>query len=116
MNLKAWKTIEKHHMMEQGGAVLAGVSGGADSVALLHLLCSLRGPLGIRVYAAHINHMIRGAEALRDEQYVEKICREWGVELFVIRADVRREAAESGESLEEAGRRIRYDYFEKKSL
>lgn len=115
MNRKAMETIRRYRMLEKGNSVLTGVSGGADSVALLHFLCSLREQLGLKVFAAHINHRLRGADADRDEEYVRQICAQWGVELFTLRADVREQAARAGESLEEAGRKIRYRFFEQKA-
>jgi tRNA(Ile)-lysidine synthase len=99
-------------MLEAGDAVVAGVSGGADSMALLHLLCSLRPSLHLEIYAAHINHGLRGAEAQRDENFVRKCCTEWQVEVFVLKANVAEEAEKTGETVEEAGRRVRYAFFE----
>ena len=62
-------------------AVGIAVSGGADSVAMLHILCSLREALGVTVSAAHFNHRLRGAESDRDEAFVRKLCDDWGVPL-----------------------------------
>lgn len=111
MSLKALDTIAQYKMLDGFSRVLAGVSGGADSMAMLHLLCSLRGKTGLIIFAAHVNHGLRGEEALRDERYVTEICKKWGVPLFVLHADVRGEAKRSGESVEEAGRRVRYEFF-----
>lgn len=97
-----------------GKIVLAGVSGGADSMALLHWLCARR-ETGLSVYAAHVNHLLRGSEAMRDEETVRAFCRELGVELFVLREDVAARAKERGESIEEAGRAVRYAFFEQKA-
>lgn len=108
--MRATETVARFDMLREGDAVLAGVSGGADSMALLHFLCALRP--GVRVFAAHINHGLRGEEALRDENFVRSACEAWGVELFVQRADVRAQAEQTGETVEEAGRRVRYAFFE----
>lgn len=105
-------TIGCFDMLEANDAVVAGVSGGADSMALLHRLCALRQILKLTVYAAHINHGLRGAEAQQDEDYVRKCCGDWQVECFVLKADVASEAERTGETVEEAGRRVRYDFFE----
>ncbi len=70
---------------------------------------------GLCVYAAHINHGIRGEEAVRDENYVRQWCEQNGVELFVLHADVKAQAAERGETVEEAGRRVSYGFFEQKA-
>lgn len=109
--MKAAETIRRYRMLENTPAVLAAVSGGADSMALMHFLCALREKTGLRVCAAHVNHGLRGAEARRDEDFVRRVCLRWGVELFVKEADVRLEAEKSGLSVEEAGRRVRYAFF-----
>ena len=87
---------------------LLGLSGGADSVCLFHLLRSG----GYSFSAAHINHGIRGAEANRDEEFCRNLCRDNGVEFHLLRRDVPAIAKESGKSLEEAARDVRYSFFE----
>ena len=87
--------------------VLLGLSGGADSVTLLHLLLAD----GLSVAAAHLNHGIRGAEADRDEQFCRDLCVSLGVPLYVERADIPAVCRETGEGTEEAARRIRYAFF-----
>ena len=111
MSLDVMPAVRRYGLLAPGDEVLVGVSGGADSMALLHVLCSLRPSMGLAVYAAHVNHGLRGAQADRDEAYVRRICADWKVELFVCRADVRSEAARRGETVEEAGRRVRYAFF-----
>ena len=64
------ETMEQYHMLEPGDRVIAAVSGGADSVCLLALLCGLRGELGIQVRAVHVHHGLRGDEADRDAEFV----------------------------------------------
>ena len=113
MSLDVMPAVRRYGMLAPGDAVLAGVSGGADSMTLLHALCALRAPMKLRVFAAHVNHGLRGAEADGDEAYVRQMCAAWGVELFVCHADVRAEAARTGESEEEAGRRVRYAFFDR---
>lgn len=113
MSLKAPETIRRYGMLSGVRAVVAGVSGGADSMTLLHLLCSIRHEFGLKIYAAHVNHGLRGAQADRDEQFVRDACRGLNTELFTLRADVRAEAKKTGESEEEAGRRVRYAFFAK---
>ena len=94
--------------------ILTGFSGGADSVCLLFILKSLK-DAGMfpetDMIAAHLNHGIRGEEALRDERFVKDFCRENGIKLFTERADIPGIAQETGESEESAGRRVRYDFF-----
>ena len=95
--------------------ILLGLSGGADSSALLHLLCEWARGSGAKIYAAHINHGIRtedyGNEADRDEQFCRELCRSLGVELFVSRIDVPKMAADSGRSIEAEAREARYSFF-----
>lgn len=104
-------TINRYKMLDGIQAVLVGVSGGADSMSLLHYMCSLREKTGVKVYAAHVNHELRGAESDRDENYVKCWCGENSVELFLLHADVKSLASENGETVEEAGRRVRYGFF-----
>lgn len=111
MSLKASDTIRRYGMFDGVKAVVAGVSGGADSMTLLHFLCAVKNEFGITVFAAHVNHGLRGAEADRDEQFVKDACRRLGVELFTLHADVRAETGKTGESEEQAGRRVRYEFF-----
>ncbi len=88
--------------------VVVAVSGGADSVALLHVMHLLREEFGYRLIAAHLNHRLRGAESDRDEAFVRKLCRSLGVELEVGRA----EGLEAGMSnLEERAREQRYSFL-----
>ena len=96
-------------------SVLVALSGGADSSALLYLLCELRKERFFPLYAAHVNHNIRtenyGGEAERDELFCREICRSMGVELFVHSADVPAKATAEGKSLESAARDERYAFF-----
>lgn len=111
---KALETIEHYSMLKGVSAVLVGTSGGADSMSLLSFMLSISKTKNIKVYAAHVNHGLRGAEALRDENYVRQWCSQHEVELFVLHADVRKLAREHGRALEEEGRFVRYDFFKKK--
>lgn len=111
---KALETVKRYNMLDCK-AVIAGVSGGADSMALLKFLCSLREKTGIKVYAAHINHCLRGEEATRDENFVREWCRKNNVELFVLKKDVKALAAQNGQTVEEAGRSVRYGFFDEKA-
>lgn len=101
------------HLIEHGEGVIVGLSGGHDSVCLLHVLHSLSEALQIKLYAVHINHMLRGMEANADEQYAAELCRELGIPFSAIRVDVGAMAKERGVSLEEAGRDVRYREFYK---
>ncbi len=103
--------ITANKMIEPGDRIVVGVSGGADSVCLLHALRRLCRDKEAALIAVHVNHGIRGEEADRDEQYVEQLCNRWGVEFYRYGVNVRQLAAEQGLSEEEAGRKVRYEAF-----
>ena len=115
MRDKALAAIAEYNMIGQGDRVLAGCSGGADSVALLHFLCELRAQWGLELGALHFNHRLRGEESERDEAFVRGLCRQWQLPLTVERADVKEAAKQAGESTEQCGRRLRYDFFEREA-
>ncbi len=106
------ETVSKYGMLRPGEKVLLGVSGGCDSSALLHLMSFLSTQWGLGLEAAHVNHNLRGPESLRDERFVRSMCREYGVKLHVLNADVRAYAGEHRLGEEEAGRELRYQFFE----
>lgn len=98
------RTIARYDMLKPGQPVLAALSGGADSVALVRVLCALDYP--VRAY--HLNHCLRGAESERDEAFVHSLCTELGVPLTCERVDAADYARQTGESIETAARRLRY--------
>ena len=113
--LKFGETLNLYGMdalLRERGRVLLGLSGGADSSCLLVLLHRFCTENSVRLEAAHVNHMIRGEEADRDESFCRERCRELGVPLSVLRADVPALAAERGKTLEECARDVRYAYFD----
>jgi tRNA(Ile)-lysidine synthase len=103
--------IKQNELLEEGDRIAVGVSGGADSICLLHVLLSLVQEYSLRLVAVHINHGIRGEEAARDEKFVERFCTEHGIEYRSFYYDVKRLASEEGLSVEEAGRKVRYSAF-----
>lgn len=109
MKNKALQTIEKYEMLSDGDSVTVALSGGADSVALLHFLCAERQRWNIRLSACHINHQLRGEESLRDEGFVRQLCEKMEVPLTVFRENIADGAKSAGESVEQFGRRIRYE-------
>ena len=111
MKDKVLKTIEQYRMLQPGDRVAVGVSGGADSVALLALLCRLGETLPLRLTVCHINHNLRGEESLRDQRFVEELCRRLGVECRVRSVDAAALAQAQGCSVEEAARQARYAFF-----
>lgn len=96
--------------LQEGDAVVIGLSGGADSVCLTHLLLGWE---GISLYACHLNHSLRGEESERDAQFVRSFCEEWRIPCVVEKVCVRDLAVENGWTLEEAGREARYAFFER---
>jgi len=105
------ETIRRYQMLRGGDRVLVAVSGGPDSVGLLHLLGSFSDELGVELAVAHLNHQLRGEQADQDEAYVRRLCADWDLPCYVTCDDVTARAREEGLSLEEAGRCARYDYF-----
>ena len=109
---KIKRHIDEHHLLQKGDKVLIALSGGADSVVLLHVLNSLKEELDITLYAAHFNHGIRGEEADRDERFCKALCEKTDVCFFSFQADVPSIAKRYGESVELCGRKMRYDYLQ----
>lgn len=105
-------TIEKYNMLSKGDRVVCGVSGGADSVAMLRGLVDLRECFEFELCVAHLNHMLRGNEAERDADFVKKLCNELNVEFYYKAVDINALAKERGESVELAARNARYAFFE----
>lgn len=110
---KVTEAITRFNLLGGAKHVTVALSGGADSMALLGVLCELKDEYGIKkISAAHFNHEIRGEEALRDQKFVADYCKKNGVELFIGSADVPQFAKERGLSLELAARKLRYEFFE----
>jgi len=107
---KVKAAIERENLISEGAHVVVGVSGGADSVALLHILHHI----GYSLTAAHLNHSIRGAEADGDEAFVKAICKKLGIKCVIAKADVPALAKEKGISLEMAAREARHEFFRSK--
>lgn len=110
---KALSTIRQNDLLSQGMSVVVGLSGGADSVALLHILLSLKEELSFEtIVAVHVNHGLRGEESERDSRFVADLCQQWNVPLHTFCVDVTAFAKEQKIGLEEAGRILRYRLFE----
>ncbi len=105
--------IQQHKMLRAGDCLAVAVSGGADSVALLRLLLELRGALGVTLCVAHFNHQLRSAESDADEDFVTSLARRHGLALFPSRQDVAAVARQHRWNLEDAARRLRYEFFAK---
>lgn len=112
MKKKVIDFIKENSMIKSGDKVLVALSGGPDSVCLLHILSELKELLHIEVYAAHVNHCLRGESALKDEAYVEELCKNLNIKCFVKRVDINKISEEKNISTEMAGREERYKFFE----
>ena len=108
---KAKKAINEYKMLENVSTVVVGLSGGADSVCLLHVLYTLKDEYKLKLIASHVNHGIRGEEAENDALFSKNFAETLGVDFKLLQVDCVKEAQENGETTEEAGRRIRYEFF-----
>lgn len=104
---KIKRYIESWRMFGPGDKVIAGISGGADSICLFFILLELRTEFEFDIVAVHVNHGLRGESAGRDEAYVQKVCEKAKVKLLVFHEDVERYAKENKVTVEEAGRDVR---------
>ncbi len=107
---KVFSFIEEHHMLKANDRIVAGISGGADSVCLLFVLLEYRKRMPFSLAAVHVNHGIR-AEAEQDARYVEMLCRNYDIPFYPFTVDVRELAKREKCSEEEAGRNARYRAF-----
>ena len=111
--LQVRKTVQEHNMIEAGDTVILGLSGGPDSLCLLHVLKSMQRSLPFTLQALHVNHMMRGEQAKEDEQWLSDHCRQLGVPLMVTLCDVYGKAEAEGISPEEAGRKARHSALQR---
>jgi tRNA(Ile)-lysidine synthase len=104
--------ILKHNLFTKDATILVGVSGGPDSMALLHYLHSLKDEWNFRVVAISVDHQLRGEESLRDLRYVENVCKQWKVEFIGKSVDVPSWKKEKKQGTQVAARTLRYAIFE----
>ena len=92
---KHWERVDsflkKWEMVQEGDSILLGISGGADSVCLARYFLARREALSLKLYAVHINHMLRGEEAKRDEEFVQDFCHKWNLSLNVEYRNIKEE-------------------------
>lgn len=113
MTEKVSEYIAEENLIEKGDCVLAGVSGGADSVCLLYLLSELSEKMGFSLSVVHVEHGIRGEESRTDEAFVQKLCDKLEIPCRIFCVNAADFAAETGTGLEEAARVLRYECYEK---
>lgn len=109
--VKAW--IERHDLCGTGGYVLAACSGGPDSIALVHILNTVKAQYGFTLAVAHVDHMLRGRESEQDAEFVEGFCRQLALPLYQTQICVREFAGEEGLSTQEAARLLRFRFLRK---
>ncbi len=103
--------IAEHNLIARGDKVVVGVSGGPDSLTLLHILCALREELQIELHVAHLNHQLRGGDSDADAEFVARLAREWKLPRTIESRDVAAFAREQKLSIEEAARQARYAFL-----
>jgi tRNA(Ile)-lysidine synthase len=105
------RTLQQHGLVPLNGTLVVGVSGGADSLALLHILHSLRELLGCELHAATLDHGLRGEAGAADARFVVETCAAWGIAVTAGYTDVHAVAAENKLGIEAAARLARYDFL-----
>ncbi|MDD7517239.1 tRNA lysidine(34) synthetase TilS [Ruminococcus flavefaciens] len=115
MLAKVYDFIIKNNMLSENDMVVCGLSGGADSVALLLALYELKEKLDITVESVHVNHCLRGAESDRDEMFCRELCKRLGITFQAVSCDVKGLSVSENISTEEAARKLRYKIFEEHS-
>lgn len=112
MEDKVLKFIRDNQLIQPGTSLLIGVSGGADSMALLYLMCQYRDVLACKIAVAHLHHDMRGQSADEDADYVKGFCDNHSIPFFFKKVDVITLAKREKMTVEEAGRKARYDFFD----
>ncbi|MCI0527095.1 MAG: tRNA lysidine(34) synthetase TilS [Nitrospira sp.] len=115
-DLKLAHKVEQHLRewgVSRGDLILAGVSGGPDSVCLLHLLKTVSESFPIRLHVAHLDHGLRGKESMADARFVQNLCHEWKIPVAVESGAVSVLAKQRRLSLQVAAREARYTFFER---
>lgn len=111
MLVKVLKNILEYNLIEENDNIVLGVSGGPDSMALLYAFLEIRREIPFNIFVAHVNHGVRGKDALRDELFVERKSKELGLKYYSKRVDMEKYARENSMTDEEAGRELRYGFF-----
>lgn len=112
---KIFSFVKKHNMINKGDTVICGLSGGADSVCLLLVLCELSSKIEFTVKALHVNHCLRGAESERDEKFCRDLCERLDIPFTAVSCNVKEFAEKNSLSVEESARKLRYSVFRENS-
>lgn len=104
-------TIKKYDLINENDKIICGVSGGPDSICMLDILKDLKEEIRFELIVCHVNHLIR-EEAISDEEYVVNYCKVNNIKCYVKRIDVKKYADNNKQGTEEAGRNVRYEFFE----
>jgi tRNA(Ile)-lysidine synthase len=116
MKAKIYETvinfIKKHNLIENNSKLLIALSGGPDSVFSLHFFHQFKNKYKIELIAAHVNHNLRGNDSEKDQLFCERICNELKIPIFIKSVDVKKFARKNSQSIEEAARNLRYNFFE----
>lgn len=106
-----YQAIQKFGLFKKGEKILLGVSGGSDSIGLLYALNAIKERFDLKIYVAHLDHMIRKKDSLQDKAFVEAVCRRLKLPFYSASVDIARISKEKKVSLEQAGRDERYRFF-----
>lgn len=104
-------TIKTYKLIDKGDNIVIGVSGGPDSMALLYILNEIKKEFEFSLHVAHVNHLIRGEEADLDQEYVREACEKLHLPFYLKRIEIKEYAKKHKLTEEEAGREIRYEFF-----
>lgn len=108
---KVLDNIKEHNLINENDVVVVGVSGGPDSMALLYVLIEIRKKIKFQILVAHVNHGVRGEDALNDQLFVKRKCDELALPYYFKNVDMVSYGKEKGITAEEAGRELRYGFF-----
>ena len=109
---KVLRFVKENELLSPGEKVLVALSGGPDSVFLFHFLNKFKKKFKIEIGAVHVNHKLRGIDSERDELFCKAICDELSIPFYLLRKDIKSYSNKNKLSLEAAGRKIRYEFFE----
>lgn len=106
------ETVKKNNLIEENDSIVVALSGGPDSVCMLHILYRMSKEMNLKIYAAHLNHQIRGLDAYIDSLYVMRLCENLGIPCFIKAIDVPKYCDDNKLGLEDGARKLRYSIFQ----